>query len=68
MKDLRYKYLIDLQPDTEQKMYDKYWETFKKECKFKGPELYNWGHIYASETKELFLMGVLVREGIKFEQ
>jgi len=67
MKELRYQYLIDLQPQSEQETHDKYWEQYKKECKFEGPNMYRWGHMYSNDTKELFLMGVLVREGVKFE-
>lgn len=66
-KYLRYKYLLDKFPDTEEKMKEKYWENFKASAHFIKFNLYKWGSVYASEPYELWLMGVLKREGIEYE-
>ena len=67
MKELRYKYLENLLPFSDEEMDKKYYEKFKKEARFVKNNLYTWDGIYASEVRELYLMGVLLREGIHFE-
>ena len=66
-KQLRYKYLLDKFPDTEERMQEKYWDDYRKSAHFVRANLYKWGTVFASEPYELWLMGVLKKEGIPFE-
>jgi hypothetical protein len=43
------------------------WPIFKKEAKFFSAGLYLWRGAMSANNRELFLMGCLVGEGIKFE-
>jgi hypothetical protein len=67
MKELRYKYLLDKFPDTEENMVKKYWADYTKRAHFVSVNLYKWRTVYASEPRELWLCGVLTLEGIKYE-
>lgn len=67
MKELRFKYLENLLPQDEEELDVKYWDKFTKESRFVKNNLYVWDGIHASTTRELYLMGVLLREGIHFE-
>ena len=67
MKELRYKYLLNKFPDTEERMKEKYWGDFLKRAHFVSAGLYKWHTVYASEPRELWLVGVLKLEGIEYE-
>lgn len=67
MKELRYEYLENLLPFSFEEMEERYYEIYIKEAMFVGPQMYEWRGLFSSDTRELFLMGVLLREGIKFE-
>ena len=62
----RINYLMGLIP--EDLDYDtKYRSEFNKFARYMGNGVYQWNGIYSSDTAELFLMGVLSREGIEYE-
>ena len=67
MKELRYKYLENLIPFSTEEMDEKYYTIFTKEAFFVKTNLYEWRGLFSSDTRELYLMGVLLREGINFE-
>jgi hypothetical protein len=48
-------------------MEDKHWNTFEKQAMYKGNGVYSIADIYSTDTRELFLMFVARREGIKIK-
>lgn len=49
--------------------YDtKYHDNFKKYARYMGNSIYTWKGIYASDTRILYLTGVLRSEGITFKE
>lgn len=46
----------------------KYRKNFNRAACHKGNGIYEWAGCYSTDTRELFLMGVLGCEGIKFKQ
>jgi len=64
----RIEYLESILPkkvDVEKK----YRKRFNKEARFVGNGVYSWGDgIFSTDTRELFLIGVLTGEGIKFRK
>jgi hypothetical protein len=46
----------------------KYYNNFSKYACYMGNGVYTWKGIHATDTRELFLMGVLSSEKIKFKE
>ena len=46
----------------------KYGDTFNKYARYMGNGVYSWGGDVATDTRELFLIGILRRENIKFKE
>ena len=67
MNNTRIKYLESLLPMSEDKLKEKYLNNFKKYATYTGGGTYQWQGIRSSDTRELWLMGVLSREQIEFE-
>ena len=63
----RIKYLQKKIPETID-VEVKYRNKFDKQARYLGNGTYHWNGVYSTDTRELFLMGVLVAEGIKFKQ
>ena len=63
----RTKYLNSLLPK-DRDIEKKYLKDFEKQACYLGNGIYEWCGIYASDTRELFLMGCLSREGIEYEK
>lgn len=42
----------------------KYWDSFDKQARYMGGGCYSWANIFATDTRELFLLGILGIEGI----
>jgi hypothetical protein len=51
----------------ESEIEDKYRKSFERTAGYQGNGVYNWGEIHATNTRILFLTGVLVNEGIRFK-
>ena len=64
----RIKYLESLLPESEEVLQEKYFHKFEKYATYTGNGTYQWMGIRATDTRELWLMGVLHRERIEFEQ
>jgi hypothetical protein len=48
--------------------YDlKYGESFAKYARYMGNGVYSWKGLFATDTRELFLIGILRSEGVKFK-
>ena len=63
----RIKYLESLLPQPEVDIEPKYRKEFEKFARYLGNGIYSWMGIYSNDTRELWLMGVLAREGIEYE-
>jgi hypothetical protein len=65
-KEERIKYLESMIP----KGFDieKYRSDFNKYARYIANGVYSWVGIYASDTRELFLLGILSLEGIEIEE
>jgi hypothetical protein len=61
----RVTYLESLVPKEIEK---KYTESFGKYAQYNGNGVYSWRGIVATDTRELFLMGVCRQEKIEFEE
>lgn len=49
--------------------YDKkYGENFNKYSRYMGNGVYTWKGVLATDTRELFLLGVLKSEGVDFKR
>lgn len=46
----------------------KYGENFNKYARYMGNGVYSWKGLVATDTRELFLIGILRSEGIKFKE
>ena len=46
----------------------KYRKRFERSASYLGNGVYAWDELRATDTRELFLLGVLIGEGIKFKQ
>ena len=67
MENTRIKYLESLLPMSEDKLEKKHLKHFEKYATYMGGGTYQWQGIRSSDTRELWLMGVLCREQIEFE-
>lgn len=47
---------------------EKYFKEFQKQAGYLGNGIYNWGELKSTDTRELFLMGCLIREKIVFKK
>lgn len=45
-----------------------HFNSFKRFCGYKGNGIYEWRGFVSTDTRELFLLGILHREGIKFDK
>jgi len=59
------KYLESLLPYPE--VEDKHYPRFEKQARYLGNGVYSFNGVYETNTRALFLMGVLVAEGISYE-
>jgi hypothetical protein len=48
-------------------MEKKHWNQFEKQSGYKGNGIYEWRGQYSTDTRELFLLGIAVVEGIEIE-
>lgn len=46
----------------------KHQKTFEKQAQYLGNGVYSWAGVYSTDTRELFLMGILGIEGIKYRK
>lgn len=46
----------------------KYYDNFAKYARYMGNGVYTWRGIHATDTRELFLMGVLRMEKVEFKE
>ena len=44
---------------------EKYRDNFDRQARYLGNGIYSWCNVNSIDTRELFLMGVLIHEGIK---
>lgn len=51
-----------------EKIETKYREKFDKYAQYMGNGVYSWRGILSTDTRELFLMGVLRQEGITYKE
>lgn len=56
--------LLSLMPISEEEASEKYKEDFDNQAQFLGNGVYCWHDISSSDTRELWLLGVLAREGV----
>ena len=68
MSNVRIEYLESLLPVKEEILKERYFDEFDKYATYTGNGTYNWLGITASDTRELWLMGILFKEGIEYEQ
>lgn len=61
------KYLESLLPIPEEELSIKHFEKFEQYATYTGNGTYQWEGIRSSDTRELWLMGVLRIEGVKYE-
>ena len=64
----RIKYLESLLPVDEAILNERYFDKFEKYATYTGNGTYHWLGISATDTRELWLMGVLFKEGIDYKQ
>lgn len=62
----RISYLESLLPNREAVEKEE-WKNFKSGAKFFGAGIYIWRGAMSANTRELFLMGCLIGQEIKFE-
>lgn len=67
MDNRRIEYLENLLPMSEDKLDDKYRAGFEKYATYTGNGTYQWQGIRATDTRELWLMGVLHKERVEFK-
>jgi len=67
MSEQRIKYLESKLPKNVD-LESKYRNNFEKYSRYGGNGVYIWKGIRATDTCELFLMGILKSEGIKFKE
>lgn len=63
----REEYLLSLIPE-DLDYVEKYWSNFEKYARYMGNGVYSWKDMLSNSTSELFYMGILRSEQIKFEQ
>ncbi len=68
MKNERVEYLEGLLPIDEDVLREKYSQNFEKFAAYTGNGTYCWSGIRAADTRELWLMGILFKEGVEFDQ
>ena len=64
----RNSYLESLLPIDEDLLRAKYLNEFNKYATYTGNGTYHWLGIRATDTRELWLMGILFKEGVKYER
>ena len=64
----RVKYLESLLPKSFEELDKKYFENFSKYGSYMGNGVYSWKDLYAADTRELYLMGILKCEGIQYDE
>ena len=64
----RENYLESLLPISEEVLVERYWSKFEKNATYYGNGVYQWLGITATCTRQLWLMGILWKEGIDYEQ
>ena len=60
----RKEQLVKLLPLPEEELENKWFKDFERQARYVGNGVYSWHSIYSSDTRELWLLGVLAREGI----
>jgi hypothetical protein len=68
MDNTRVEYLESLLPMAEKELEIKYFEGFEKYATYTGNGTYQWQGIRATDTRELWLMGILHKEKIDYKQ
>ena len=68
MNNTRIEYLENLLPVKEEILEERYFDKFEKYATYTGNGTYHWLGIRAADTRELWLMGVLFKEGIEYDQ
>lgn len=65
----RETYLLSKFPKGKfEEIESKHEENFQKYSRYMGNGVYNWMGIFSPDTRLLFLMGMLHKEGIKFKE
>lgn len=64
----RIKYLKSLLPIKEEILRERYFDQFSNNACYTGNGTYEWLGIRACDTRELWLMGILFKEGIEYER
>ncbi len=67
MNEKRISYLESKLPVPEQELVDKYWSGFEKYATYMGGGVYSWNGFLSTDTRELWLMGILHRMNVKFK-
>lgn len=67
MNDNRINYLESLLPNKEEVLEKKHWNKFERQAMYLGNGIYKWCGVMANDTRELWLMGILIIEGIEFD-
>tara|TARA_R110002167_G_scaffold310493_1_gene515413 strand:- start:402 stop:602 length:201 start_codon:yes stop_codon:yes gene_type:complete len=62
----RIKYLESLLPINEVILQERYFDKFEKYATHTNNGTYHWLGIRSSNTRELWLMGILFKEGVKY--
>ncbi len=68
VRNERVEYLEGLLPESETVYEKKYKKVFDTQAMYMGNGVYKWAGVYARDTRELWLMGVLGMEGIEYEE
>jgi hypothetical protein len=63
----REEYLESLLPCPESDLLEEHFESFEKHCTYIRGGFYQWLGYKSVDTRELWLMGVLHKSGVKFE-
>jgi len=48
---------------TQAEMEDKHQDVFDRQARYLGNGIYTWCNVHSTDTRELFLLGVLICEG-----
>lgn len=68
MNNARIEYLENLLPINEDVLEERHFKQFEKYATYTGNGTYYWLGIRSTDTRELWLMGVLSKEGVEYEQ
>ena len=65
----RIEYLESRIPEEDRNTLEKkHSKNFSKYARYMGNGVYKWKGMYSTDTRELFLLGILKSEGIEFKE